>query len=221
MYTILKTGVSFLSVRWSSSAYSPAAAFLNETQIVPPGCIIRLRAAHISVYMASLTACASKARSLCIGSFRRYIPWSNCLGNQPWVRSVGLLCRRARRAPRAGSTPGIWQSGFLLARWRPRFPPRLGRCAFLGCPGCTLLSVRLPWISLVRTCVSPPRAACGAFVAQLRPWALCRSASSVRLCPVPCSKGNRASSRGRRSPSIYGERPRCVSVGHLFDYALG
>ena len=63
MYTILETGVCFLSVRWSGSACSSAAALRGEVPVVPPGCIIRQRAAHISVSMASRTTRAWKVRT--------------------------------------------------------------------------------------------------------------------------------------------------------------
>ena len=62
MYTILEAGRCFLSIRWSVSTYSSAVVLGGEVPVAPPGCIIRQRAAHISVSMASRTTCAWTAR---------------------------------------------------------------------------------------------------------------------------------------------------------------
>ena len=63
MYTILETGICFLSVRWSVSAYSSVTALRDETPVVSPGWIIRQRAAHISISMGSRTTCAWNVRT--------------------------------------------------------------------------------------------------------------------------------------------------------------
>ena len=160
MYTTLGTGMCFLSVRWDVPAYSSADALRDGTPVAPPGCIIRQHAARIPVSMASRATCAWKVRTLFIGSFKRHTPWSNRVGNQPWVRSGDPICRgMSRPPPEMVLRPVFCQLGFLLARCRLRFRPRRGRYAFPGYPGSPLLSVLPLWIALVHTCVSSPRAA--------------------------------------------------------------
>ena len=73
MYSILETGVCFLSIRWKVSAYSSAATLRDEMPVVHPGCITRQHTDHISVSMANLATCAWEVRILFIGSFRRNI----------------------------------------------------------------------------------------------------------------------------------------------------
>ena len=143
MYTIFETGLCFLPVRWSASAYSPAAALRNEVPCVSPGCITRHRATHIYVSMASRTTRAWNVWTLFIGSFRRYIPWSNCFRSQPWVRSVGPIWRRARRAPRAVSTSSILAIKFSISALHAAPSSAWGRCIPPGCPRSTSLSVRM------------------------------------------------------------------------------
>ena len=66
--------MAYAIVGLGAAAYSPAAALREETLPVLPWCIIRHRAAHMSVSMASPITCAWNLRTLSSGSPRRYIP---------------------------------------------------------------------------------------------------------------------------------------------------
>ena len=99
MYILFVTGRCSRLVRSSVAAYSSAAVLRDEEPVVPPGCIIWQRAAHMSVPMASRVTCGWNVQTFLMGPPMRYISWPNCFGDYPCVRSDGPIRSMAINAP--------------------------------------------------------------------------------------------------------------------------